>query len=350
MILASNGIIASQIALGPVATAATGVGTTSFTANWNTYTGAQYYLLDVSTSSSFSTFVYQDQVVLAPTTSYVVIGLTENTTYYYRLRASTDAVPITATGGTITYSGGRTIHTFTSSGTFTVLTLDLAAQVEALVVAGGGGGGSYVGGGGGAGGVIYNASKSISVTAYSITVGSGGAGAASTTSQGANGNNSVFDNLTAIGGGRSNIQTNGPNSGGSGGGGGALVYNGEAGTTGQGNAGGNSGTNIGGGGGGGANESGANGTPTYRGGKGGDGSAYSISGISTYYAGGGGGSSQTSPQISGGLGGGGNGNGTTSSTIPGENGISNTGGGGGGAWLSVGGNGGSGIVIISYPT
>jgi hypothetical protein len=27
---------------------------------------------------------------------------------------------ITATGGTITYSGGKTIHTFTSSGTFTV--------------------------------------------------------------------------------------------------------------------------------------------------------------------------------------------------------------------------------------
>jgi hypothetical protein len=76
--------------VGLVATAATGIGITSFTANWNAYTGAQYYLLDVSTSSSFSTFVYQDQVVVG-TTSYVVIGLTENTTYYYRVRASTDA-------------------------------------------------------------------------------------------------------------------------------------------------------------------------------------------------------------------------------------------------------------------
>jgi hypothetical protein len=73
------------------ATVATGIGFTSFTANWNSFSGAQYYLLDVSTSSSFTTFVYQDQVVLAPTTSYVVIGLTENTTYYYRVRASTDA-------------------------------------------------------------------------------------------------------------------------------------------------------------------------------------------------------------------------------------------------------------------
>jgi hypothetical protein len=78
------------------ATVATGIGGTSFTANWNAYTGAEYYLLDVSTSSSFSTFVYQNQIVFAPTTTYVVIGLTENTTYYYRVRASTDLTGIDA--------------------------------------------------------------------------------------------------------------------------------------------------------------------------------------------------------------------------------------------------------------
>jgi len=71
----------------PVATAATGVGDTSFTANWNAFAGAQYYLLDVSISPSFSSFVLQDQVVY--TNSYAVTGLTSNTTYYYRLRAST---------------------------------------------------------------------------------------------------------------------------------------------------------------------------------------------------------------------------------------------------------------------
>jgi hypothetical protein len=72
----------------PVAIAATGVGTTSFTANWEAYSGAYLYLLDVSESSDFSTFVYQNQVIYAPTTSYVVIGLNSNTTYYYRVRAS----------------------------------------------------------------------------------------------------------------------------------------------------------------------------------------------------------------------------------------------------------------------
>jgi len=92
MILATHGIVASQIVTVPVATAATGIGQTSFTANWNAYTGAVVYLLDVSTSPTFDTFIYEDQQVNAPTTSYVVIGLNSNTTYYYRVRASTEAL------------------------------------------------------------------------------------------------------------------------------------------------------------------------------------------------------------------------------------------------------------------
>ena len=75
----------------PVATAATGVGETSFTANWEAYDGATYYLLDVSTSPSFSSFVYEDQQVNTPNTSYVVIGLSPNTTYYYRVRANVES-------------------------------------------------------------------------------------------------------------------------------------------------------------------------------------------------------------------------------------------------------------------
>jgi hypothetical protein len=90
----------------PVATAATGISDTSFTANWNAYTGATYYLLDVSLSSSFSTFVLQDQVVF--TNSYSVTGLSSNTTYYYRVRASDDSdIPgffdrVTTAGGSLT--------------------------------------------------------------------------------------------------------------------------------------------------------------------------------------------------------------------------------------------------------
>jgi surface protein len=141
----------------PVATAATGVGQTSFTANWNAYSGATYYLLDVSESSDFSTFVYEDQQVNAPSTSYVVIGLNSNTTYYYRVRASDEALPFqfsvktdnagvststqfrmpltTSTGLNISVDWGdgsalenitvhtNAIHTYATAGTYTIKVL-----------------------------------------------------------------------------------------------------------------------------------------------------------------------------------------------------------------------------------
>ena len=107
----------------PVATAATGVGETSFTANWNAFVGASYYLLDVSTSSSFSSFVgsYQNFVVLS--TSQLVSGLTASTTYYYRLRAATgvdaDAAAffsrVYTAGGALSYTEVSATETLVSS-------------------------------------------------------------------------------------------------------------------------------------------------------------------------------------------------------------------------------------------
>jgi hypothetical protein len=76
--------LASPVA---VATAATGIGATSFTANWDVFTGALYYLLDVSTNINFTTYILQSRVSV--TNSYLVRGLTSNTTYYYRVRAVT---------------------------------------------------------------------------------------------------------------------------------------------------------------------------------------------------------------------------------------------------------------------
>ena len=59
-----------------------------------------------------------------------------------------------ASGGTITTDGDYKVHTFNSSGIFTIPRLSnvLNAQVEYLVIAGGGGGGGGTAGGGGAGG------------------------------------------------------------------------------------------------------------------------------------------------------------------------------------------------------
>jgi hypothetical protein len=226
-------------------------------------------------------------------------------------------------------------------------------SVEYLVVAGGGGGGQSRGGGGGAGGYLTSSLSVTKGTGYTVTVGVGG-------NPSAQGANSVFSNVTAIGGGRGGSHLNSDNggSGGSGGGGAmnysTLIWSGGSATASQGNAGagsGNAGTddprNTGGGGGAGA--AGTRGASTTTRPVGGIGLQSSITGVSSYYAGGGGGARGGTDRNSagagvGGLGGGGTGQGD----LTGTNGTANTGGGGGGA-EGGGFNGGSGVVIIAYP-
>src|SRR5438046_2259631 len=72
----------------PIANPATYVASNSFTANWSSVSGATGYRLDVSTSSSFSTYVtgYQNLDV-GNATSRSVTGLNAGTAYYYRVRA-----------------------------------------------------------------------------------------------------------------------------------------------------------------------------------------------------------------------------------------------------------------------
>jgi len=75
------------------------------------------------------------------------------------LQGKTNAAFVTATGGTIATSGNFKIHTFTSSGTFSVSDAGDANgsnTVEYLIVAGGGSGAASYGGGGGAGGFRIN--------------------------------------------------------------------------------------------------------------------------------------------------------------------------------------------------
>ena len=257
-------------------------------------------------------------------------------------------------------------------------------QIEYLVVAGGGGGAgsSNGGGGGGAGGLLSGTTDMIATTNLTITVGTGGAG---TIGEGAgdvggDGNNSVFDNITATGGGgAANTGASSSNNGGSGGGasGGTVITPGN-GITQQGNNGGTGSnpTDIGGGGGGagGVGQPGgslgsipSSGTFTGTDGQGGAALSNSITGTPTLYAGGGGGGvcdfvyNVGTPATSG-LGGagvagtGGNGgqsDGSTTGAVNGGNGTANTGGGGGGGSRSAsgscnGGDGGSGIVILRY--
>jgi hypothetical protein len=260
--------------------------------------------------------------------------------------------PFSATGGTITTSGGYKIHTFTSSGTFTT---NIAGTVEYLIVAAGGGGGTY--GGGGAGGFLTATGSSVGSGAQAVTVGAGGAGSGQAGIKGSNGSDSSFNSIVSLGGGGGSGSGGNASGlvGGSGGGGGtdSSTLTGGAGTSGQGNTGGtgvNNHPSYSGGGGGGANAVGGNSSGT-TGGAGGAGLASSISGSSVTYAGGGGGSGYAWPNAgtggSGGSGGGGTGSAYVANNSTG--GSANTGGGGGGNGnnLSVS-SGGSGIVIVRY--
>ena len=264
-------------------------------------------------------------------------------------------------GGSISYHGPFTIHTFTTSGTFTP---SFTGVVEVLVVAGGGGGGGwYYAGGGGAGGVLYASSFGVSQgTGITVTVGAGGAQQTGNSQAGNDGSVSSFGGLTALGGGGGGGgYASGPagRNGGSGGGGGrGNSYSGGLGTPGQGNNGG--GYYGWAGGGGGAGEVGSNGYNNANPGNGGDGLPYSITGFSTYYGGGGAGAVDANIDMpetvipQGGLGGGGNGATYTNLNTAAGAGVTNTGGGGGGGCHAganpTGAAGGSGIVIVRYLT
>lgn len=344
-----------------------------------------------------------------------------------------------ATGGTIEPSThpehpGVWRHIFSAPGTFTITDPSLQF-VEYLAVGGGGGGGSApgairaTGGGGGAGGFVTSIDTSIttplsvpeaylwnpgssvrvgkqmpvSVTAYPVSVGTGGPSDSS-------GSNTTIGlpgplQIIAYGGGAGTSSAATPGGSGGSGGGVGKPFSNTAGTGGaaspspliQGNSGGSfSGfpTNPStGSGGGGAGASGGNGpgtstesglnNPPVGGGIGGAGwySVLSPSSYGTpgpvagyrYFAGGGGSGGGASPAPPGspitntgvmgrpgGVGGGGTGGDVnwtgiysspypTATATPGTTNTGGGGGGGGGGYVQSGGTGGAGIVIIQYP-
>jgi hypothetical protein len=106
----------------------------SFMAKWNSAKGAVGFLLDVSTDSSFSSYVdgYHDLDV-GNVTGRVVIGLSQGTTYYYRVR------PYNATGPR-DYSEAMAVTTVATAGLNINATFDSsitgnsnAAAMEAMI-------------------------------------------------------------------------------------------------------------------------------------------------------------------------------------------------------------------------
>lgn len=111
----------------PTSTAATNITQTSFSANWNAVVGADGYRLDVATDWNFSsgTFVtnFENRDV-GNVTTYSVIGLTNGTTYYYRLRSYN-------VSGTSGNSGFITVLTLPATPTASSATLLTATSFSA---------------------------------------------------------------------------------------------------------------------------------------------------------------------------------------------------------------------------
>jgi hypothetical protein len=273
------------------------------------------------TAASTNTTISQGTTNTARTFS--PTGLSNNTTYYVRFRATNANGFVTTSSIGASFKTYRSItDTFTSSSTWTNPvptsgTNGLAITSGTATVWGGGGGGSY--GGGGGGGYV---SSTVSVgSSVSYTVGGGGVGAGfgdpSTT-----GSASSFGSAVANGGGADT----------------GFSYTG--GSSGNGQAGGSGGGSPrpAGGGGGGLGGGGSNGNPN------------------AYLGGGAGGAADGT-----GRGGGGGGTGIDSSASahyfsasPSGDGAANTGRGGGGLeWIGLasfyfGGNGGSGYITFTY--
>ena len=234
-----------------------------------------------------------------------------------------------ATGGTVsTFTSGSdtyVYHTFTDSGTFTVI--NGTTNTAQVLVVGGGAGSPQDGGfnnkGGGGGGANYSQSVTLSAGSYTITVGNGGA---------INGNGGSSElsgsGLSIIGGGGQTTGVSG---------------------TPQSNA---AGSNLvdRGAGGGGAGAVGGNSTAG-GGGNGGSGLLNSINGTADYYgAGGGGGVNSYSNVYTPGAGGTDNGGvGGSRTANPGAGQIYGGAAGGNGYNVSSGGKtGGKGVVIVTY--
>jgi hypothetical protein len=76
-----------EIVMPPTLNNASEITNNSFNASWSAVSGADKYLLDVSTSSTFASFLTGYNKKEITTTSHTVEGLDEFTKYYFRVYA-----------------------------------------------------------------------------------------------------------------------------------------------------------------------------------------------------------------------------------------------------------------------
>ena len=358
-----NGSSAVSIGIPAATTSANGYLTST---DWNTFNGKQAALVSGTNIKTIngSSLLGSGNVVTTPAQ---VSDQANTSTGYFALPVGTTAQrPGSPTSGMTRMNSTTGLPEWYDATGAQWIPYNLNPTqytIEYLVIAGGAGGAAgRTGGGGGAGGYRTSvigatsgggtAAESVLTlnrsTAYTVTVGAGGAIATA-------GSASAFSTITTVGGGQGAddssyyVSVGAGFPGGSGGGSRSnqAPGTGGAGTTGQGYRGGNNSTStLRGTGGGGAGGTG-NDVSVSDSGIGGVGLSNSINGTSTYRGGGGAGGSSAGDNPSGGTGGGGNG--ANSSNTGATAGAVNTGGGGGGGGGSGGAAaGGSGVVIIRY--
>jgi predicted phage tail protein len=100
----------------------------SFTAVWTASLGATYYLLDVSLSPTFATFVgVFNNFNVGGATSFSISGLALNTTYYYRVRAANGCNVSLSSDRVTVFTGSPVLPVVTQPAT-SVTTISLTAN------------------------------------------------------------------------------------------------------------------------------------------------------------------------------------------------------------------------------
>lgn len=164
----------------PIASAASNITATAFTANWQSVLGAIGYFLDVATDPTFNNILPNyNNLGVGNLTTLNINGLACATTYYFRVRAFNKYCTTESSNAVAVYTrtpSGKQVFTYTGANqVFEVPCGVNSISVKIWAAGGGGNGGGESGGSGGAGAYVTGTYTTSGGTLINVTVGQGGA-------------------------------------------------------------------------------------------------------------------------------------------------------------------------------